>query len=70
MVRLIIWIVVALLALSFFGVSLKSLVNSPTNQENLSFISQLLHQGWATVVVWMHGLIDPILQILHIHSSL
>ncbi|MDB5237003.1 MAG: hypothetical protein JWL88_105 [Parcubacteria group bacterium] len=67
MVRLIIWIVVGLLALSFFGVSLKSLVNSPTNKENLSFISQLLHQGWGTVLSWLHGVLDPLISIIHLH---
>ncbi|MDB5266071.1 MAG: hypothetical protein JWM39_784 [Parcubacteria group bacterium] len=70
MVRLLIWVIVGLLALSFFGVSLKSLVNSPTNKENLSFISQLLHQGWATVSVWLHMLIDPIVAMTHIHFPL
>lgn len=67
MVRLIIWIVVGLLALSFFGVSLKSLVDSPTNKENVSFISQLLHQGWATVSTWLHAVIDPLMQAAHFH---
>ncbi|HEV7121440.1 MAG TPA: hypothetical protein VGN56_01280 [Candidatus Paceibacterota bacterium] len=67
MVRLIIWVVVGLLALSFFGVSLKSLVESPTNKENVSFISQLLHQGWATVLTWLHSVIDPLMQAAHFH---
>lgn len=66
MVRLIIWIVVGLLALSFFGVSLKSLVDSPTNQENVSFLSQLLHQGWMTLTLWAHTVLDPILHLFHI----
>lgn len=67
MVRLLIWVVVALLALSFFGVSLKSLVESPVNKANLSFISQLLHQGWATISMWLHGLIDPLIAAAHLH---
>lgn len=46
MVRLIVWVVIGLLALSFFGISLESLYNSQTNQENISFIGQLLRQGW------------------------
>lgn len=65
MVRLIIWIVVGLLALSFFGVSLRSLIDSPTNQENVSFLSQLLHQGWATFTAWLHAVIAPIMSIIH-----
>lgn len=66
MVRLIIWVVVGLLALSFFGVSLRSLYNSPTNQENLSFLSQLLHQGWTSLLVWLHAVFDPIMHIIHL----
>jgi hypothetical protein len=69
MVRLIAWIVVLLLALSFFGVSLKSLVNSPTNKENVSFISQLLHQGWATMLSWLHNLLDPIVAAMDASPS-
>ncbi len=67
MVQLLVWVIVGLLALSFFGVSLKSLVNSPTNKENIAFISQLLHQGWSTVGMWLHTLIDPIVGLLHVH---
>lgn len=67
MVRLIIWAVVGLLALSFFGVSLKSLVESPTNKENVSFVSQLLHQGWGTLISWLHSILDPVLSLIHLH---
>ncbi|KND49661.1 MAG: hypothetical protein AB203_01080 [Parcubacteria bacterium C7867-008] len=66
MVRLIVWIVVGLLALSFFGVSLRNLVDSPTNQENISFLSQLLQQGWGSISMWLHGVIDPIMKLLHL----
>jgi len=65
MAHLIIWVVVGLLALSFFGVSLRSLIESPTNQENVSFLSQLLHQGWVTVSAWLHAVIAPIMNIIH-----
>ena len=50
MVRLIIWIVVGLLALSFFGISLQGLVDNPTNQENVSFLSQMVRAGWDMIV--------------------
>lgn len=67
MVKLIVWIVIGLLALSFFGVSLKNLVNSPTNQENVSFLTQLLQQGWNTMLSWLHAILDPVLALIHIH---
>lgn len=67
MARLVVWLVVGLLALSFFGISLKSLVESPVNKENVSFISQLLHQGWGSLLVWLHSVLDPIIAAAHIH---
>ncbi|KND50955.1 MAG: hypothetical protein AB202_00925 [Parcubacteria bacterium C7867-007] len=66
MVRLIVWVVVGLLALSFFGVSLRSLVESPTNQENISFVSQLLKQGWGSISMWVHAVIDPIMSFIRL----
>lgn len=66
MVKLIIWVVIGLLALSFFGISLKSLVDSPVNQENMSFLTQLLQQGWTTLVAWLQGFIDPLIALLHL----
>lgn len=49
MVRLIIWVVIGLLALSFFGISLEALYNSPTNKENMSFLARLFMDGWNVI---------------------
>lgn len=65
MVRLIIWLVVGLLALSFFGVSLRALVESPTNQENLSFLSMLLHNGWGALVAWADEIIESLKNLVN-----
>jgi hypothetical protein len=45
MLKLIFWIVVGVLALSFFGISLKSIITSPTGQENFTYLWQLLIAG-------------------------
>jgi len=50
MVRLVIWIVIGLLALSFFGISLQGLVDNPTNQDNVSFLSQMIRSGWDMIL--------------------
>lgn len=55
MVRLIVWIVVGLLALSFFGISLEALYNSQTNQENISFLSKLFMEGWNVIADQLNG---------------
>lgn len=52
MIRLIIWVVVLVLALSFFGISLQGLWEDPTTQNNFSFITDLLKEGWDILVDW------------------
>ncbi len=52
MVRLIIWIVVGVLALSFFGISLQALIDDPTTQGNFSYVFSLVEQGWDMAVEW------------------
>lgn len=59
MVRLIIWVVIGLLALSFFGVSLRALVENPTNQDNVSFLGIMLENGWDYLVAWFESLLAP-----------
>lgn len=59
MVRLIIWVVVGLLALSFFGVSLQALVENPTNQNNLQYLGSMLEQGWDYLVAFFETLLSP-----------
>jgi hypothetical protein len=45
-IKWIIIIVVALLALSYFGINLRQLVNQPTTQDNVSYVAS------TTVTVW------------------
>jgi len=56
MVKLIFWIVVGLLALSFFGISLQNLVEAPTTQNNFFFLFKLVGEGWDYLVTWVTGL--------------
>ena len=60
MVRLIIWIIIGLLALSFFGVSLRALVESPTSQDNFGYLFSLLREGWDYIVTWFESVADLI----------
>lgn len=41
LIRLVFWISVLFLALSFFGISIQSIVNSPIGQTNLAYLSDL-----------------------------
>lgn len=60
MLHLIVWVVIGLLALSFFGISLRSIANSPTNQDNLSFLADTLRMGWGYVENWITLIVSEI----------
>ncbi|MDE1974893.1 MAG: hypothetical protein KGI49_00030 [Patescibacteria group bacterium] len=46
LIKMIVIIVVALLVLSYFGINLRNLVSSPTNQDNVTYIAS------TTVSIW------------------
>lgn len=69
MVRLIVWVIVGLLALSFFGISLESLYNSQTNQENISFIGQLLKQGWNQIADLLNMAVSWVQSVFGNHGN-
>lgn len=50
--RTIFWALVLLLALSFFGISIQEIVNSPVGQANFAYIHGVLSQFWQ----WLSGL--------------
>lgn len=58
LVRLVVWIIIGLLALSFFGISLRALVDNPTNQDNMEFLVKTLEMGWGYVVVWWESFVS------------
>lgn len=58
MLKLIFWIVVGVLALSFFGISLRELVLDPQTQDNFSFIIDLVENGWDFLTGWVEPLRD------------
>lgn len=50
MLKLIFWIFVLILALSFFGISIQSIITSTTGQANFLYIFHLLGQLWQWIV--------------------
>lgn len=58
MIRLIVWIIIGLLALSFFGISLRALAGSPTNQDNIAFLISVLKDGFEYLRMWLHDLLS------------
>jgi len=49
LLRLVFSVFVLFLALSFFGVSIQAVVNSPAGQENLTYLFNLFSQLWQWV---------------------
>ena len=65
MVKLIFYIVVALLVLSYFGISLQHLTESPTTQSNFAYFWSLIQEGWNEIANWITGLVHGIPFIGH-----
>lgn len=58
MVKLIFLVVVALLVLSFFGISLQHVVEAPTTQSNFAYFWSLVVEGWNEFAAWVQGLLN------------
>ncbi len=56
MLKLIIYIVIAVLILSAFGISLHSLVTAPQTQQNFAYLWQIIVNGFNYVVAQLHAL--------------
>ena len=54
MFHLLFWIVVGVLALSFFGISLQSIIESPSGQENFGYVWHLLKEAWSMFIAYLN----------------
>lgn len=46
MVSLLFWLFILFLALSFYGISIENIINSPAGQQNLAYIAHVLSVSW------------------------
>lgn len=53
MVKTVFWALVLVLALSFFGISIRAIVMSPAGQENFTYIYQVLQTFWHWLQGWI-----------------
>ncbi len=56
MFGLIFWIFLLVLGLSFFGISLKAIIESPAGQANFAYLFHFLSIGWASLLAVIHQL--------------
>jgi hypothetical protein len=64
MIRFIIILAVLILALSFFGISIRHIVESPVGHDNFTFIWELVKAGGRILMAWIHTLIATIEALL------
>lgn len=60
MIRFIILIAIGVLVLSYLGISIRSIVESPYGQENFSYLWTLISNGWDIVVAWVTGFAENV----------
>ena len=56
MLRIIFWVIVIVLFLSFFGVSIQGLIEDPTTQHNFDFVLGIVADGWDTIWGFVSGI--------------
>lgn len=64
MVRFIIIVAILILALSFFGISIRGIVESPVGHDNFTFIWELIRTGWHILVGWVSATIALLQSVL------
>lgn len=60
MARFIILVIILILALSYFGISIREVAQSPTGQDNFSFVWMYVKDGWEILTAFIAGLIEAI----------
>jgi hypothetical protein len=56
MLKVIWWSFILILALSFFGISLQAIINSPAGQANFNYVYHFLTQVWLWSTQWIRPL--------------
>lgn len=70
MLRIIFWVIVAVLFLSFFGISVQGLFENPTTQTNFDFVIGVVEEGWGTIWNVISGVVETVLSpITHLLPS-
>ena len=64
MVRAIIVIIIALLILSYFGLNIRAIVNSPAGHENFTYVQELM------LKIWNNYLKVPVMYLWHLFIDL
>jgi hypothetical protein len=58
MLRIIFYAIIAVLILSFFGISLQSVIHSPAGEANFGYLGDLIVSGWHFIVGFFFDIVD------------
>ncbi len=58
MVRFIILVIILILALSYFGISIRDVATSPAGQDNFTFVWSYVKEGWEIASAFVAHLIE------------
>jgi hypothetical protein len=54
MLNLVFWIFIFVLGLSFFGISIQAIIESPAGQSNFGYLLHLLSELWQWALLHIH----------------
>ena len=60
MVRFILLVIILILALSYFGISIRDIAQSPTGEDNFSFVWTYVKDGWEIITAFIAELIEKV----------
>tara|TARA_B100000745_G_scaffold300595_1_gene255708 strand:+ start:14385 stop:14588 length:204 start_codon:yes stop_codon:yes gene_type:complete len=60
-IKLILLVIVALLVLSFFGISLQGIIESPAGQANIGFVWGYVLIAWDWLINFLVDLVDALI---------
>ena len=64
MLRFLILLAVLILGLSYFGISIRHIVESPTGTDNFDFVWHLVEDGWQTLIMWLTSLTESVKHVV------
>ncbi len=64
MIRFIIILAILVLALSYFGISIRHIVESPSGQDNFGYLTMIISDGWDILVAWITGFAEHVQQVV------
>lgn len=61
--RTLVTVFIVILLLSFFGISIRGILESPTGKDNLTFLSELIHTGFKIIEGYIYIMMSNLKEI-------